>query len=404
MKQHLEEEQKTEKKNASLKIGALLFAAAVLVSIGYGLGKGTLTYGRLKNQVSQTQQSNLDIDSIEEVYNALKREYDGELDNKKLQDGIKQGLATASGDPYTEYFNAEDAKDFTGELQGEFTGIGAELSKEEERIVIISPIAGFPAEKAGLLPKDIIVEIDGQSAYNLTISEAVKKIRGPKDTKVKLGIVRDEKEALSFEITRDTIKVPSVQWSIKDNNVGYLKITRFADDTVGLSRKAAAEFTEKNVKGIIVDVRSNPGGELGSSVDIASLWLKPGQPVLFEKRGGKVIKTYSAKGGNSLTDIPTIVLINEGSASASEILAGALADSNAATLVGMTSFGKGSVQQLVPLSGESILKVTIARWYTPKDRNIDKEGIEPKVIIDRTSDDFKNNRDPQLDKALELLK
>lgn len=398
----MEEQTPPRQVGKGLKTGLLVFALVVMLGLGYGLGKGTLTFGRLKDKVSEQNTSSIDFTSVQELYDALKKQYDGQLDDTVLLEGIKQGLASASGDPYTEYFNAEGAKEFTDELQGEFTGIGAELGKEDKTIVIIAPIAGFPAEKAGLRPKDVIVEINGESAYDMSISEAVKRIRGERGTSVKLRVIREGTQDLTIDIVRDLIKIPSVEWSIKEDTIGYMKISRFSADTNSLARKAAAEFTAAGVKSVILDLRGDPGGELSAAVDVASLWLKPGDPVLFEKRDGKTIKTYSAKGGNSLTSIHTVVLINEGSASASEILAGALHDHEYAQLVGEKSYGKGSVQQLVRLNDGGVLKVTIARWFTPKDKNIDKEGISPDIEVKRTNEDFAANRDPQLDKALEL--
>ncbi len=397
------EEQSDSQPNGLLKILIFIFVAISLVAVGYGLGRGTLKLGNLQRQGSRSSQS-LDFSSVQEVYETLQAEYDGEVDTAKIVDGMKQGIAQSTGDPYTEYFNTEGAKEFQEELQGEFTGIGAELGKEDDAIVIISPIAGFPAEKAGLRPKDILVEINGESALKLTISEAVKKIRGPENTSVKLRIIRDGTQDLTLDITRALIKVPSVTWEIKEGNIGYLKIARFSEDTASLTRTAAAEFSNKDVTSVVLDLRSNPGGELIAAVDIASLWIDNGETVLLEKTGGKIVKTYTAKGGNSLGKTKTVILQNEGSASASEILAGALRDTGHATIVGDTSFGKGSVQQLLPLNGGGLLKVTIARWFTPKDKNIDKEGLEPDVKVERTSEDFAANRDPQLDKAVELVK
>jgi carboxyl-terminal processing protease len=223
-------------------------------------------------------------------------------------------------------------------------------------------------------------------------------------TKVKLKIIRDASKELDFEITRAQITIPSVESEILPGNIGYLKISRFSDDTASLSRDAANSFKKAGVKGVILDMRSNPGGLLDASVDVSSLWLPPGKTILEEKREGVVVKTFKAKGTAVLQGIPTVVLINEGSASASEITAGALKDNGAATLMGVKSFGKGSVQQLDKLPGGAILKVTIARWFTPSGKNIDKEGIEPDQKVERTDDDIKNNKDPQKDKAIEFLK
>lgn len=372
---------------------------------GVYAGSGQIPYLKnyrdLKSQNS-TLPSDLNYETVEEVYDSLRVAYDGKLTVEQLLDGLKGGLANASGDPYTEYLNAEDAKSFNDDLQGTFTGIGAELSKQNDTIVIVSPISGFPAEKAGLKPKDVITEIDGESAIGLSVSEAVKKIRGPKDSTVKLKVIRDSKEELSFDIVRDNITIASVKSEILEGNIGYLQISRFAEDTVKLSRAAAKSFKDANVKGVILDMRGNPGGLLDASVDVSSLWLKD-KTVLLEKRGDVVVKTFKSKGEATLAGIPTVVLINAGSASASEITAGALKDNGAATLMGTKSFGKGSVQQLDELSTGGSLKVTIARWFTPNNRNIDKEGIEPDQTIEITDADAEAGKDTQRDAAIQFL-
>lgn len=389
------------------RLGVTLLAAVLIFGLGLGIGAGRISLGTdtiFQKSVSKNLPANLDYATVEQVYDSLKSNFDGQLAVDDLLDGLKQGLARSTGDPYTEYLDPEAAKDFNNELQGTFTGIGAELSKDKNLIVIVSPISGFPAEKAGLKPKDAIIEIDGESAYDLSITEAVSKIRGPKGTKVKIKIIRNGSEELTFEIVRDQITIPSVEAEILDGNIGYLKISRFAEDTAGLARQAANNFTNAKVRGVILDVRGDPGGLLDAAVDLSSLWLTPGKTVLQEKRDGAVIKTYPAKGMAILAGMPTVVLINEGSASASEITAGALKDNGAATLIGVKSFGKGSVQRLINLGDGSMLKVTIARWYTPGGRNIDKEGIEPDQKVERTDEDIKNNRDPQQQAAIDFLK
>lgn len=378
-------------------IGLLLFG------FGWGIGSGVITLGSTNTPAQKDLPQDLEYRYVEEVYDRLRANYDGELALEKLQDGLKRGLTQATGDPYTEYLNAEESKEFDNELAGSFTGIGAELSREEEQITVVSPIAGYPAEKAGLKAKDIIVEIDGKSTYDLTLSEAVKRIRGPKGTVVKLTVVRDGSEELTLEITRDNINIPSVEYEIKDGNIGYLKISRFGEDTVGLATQAAEEFKRKNVQGVVVDVRNDPGGLLDASVDVAGLWLS-NKTVLTERRGGVTVQTFTTDADAPLEGIPTVVLVNEGSASASEILAGALKDNNAATLIGQKTFGKGSVQKLQELRSGGTLKVTIARWYTPAGKNIDKEGIEPDIKVELTDDDYKAKRDPQLEMALKNLR
>ena len=385
--------------------GALL--VLIVFEVGVGVGSGSMSFGRdalFRKSVSKDLPANLDYSSVEQLYDTLRKEYDGQLDAQKLLDGLKHGLAEASGDQYTEYLNADAAKEFDEDLNGSFSGIGAELDKEEKAIVIVAPIAGYPAEKAGLLPRDIIVEIDGKSAYDLRVTEAVSKIRGEAGTKVKLKVVRGGSKELEFEIIRQKITIPSVESQTLDGNIGYIKISRFAEDTNGLVREAATTLKQAGVKGVVVDLRSDPGGLLDSAVDASSHWLPRGQTVLKEKRDGLVVNEYPSRGYQTLQGVPTVVLIDEGSASASEIMAGALKDHGVATLIGTKSFGKGSVQQLERLRDGGVLKVTIARWYTPHDKNIDKEGIEPDQKVDRTADDIKNGRDPQKDAALKFLK
>lgn len=396
------------RKSLPIKLAAIVVGIALIFTAGYGVGSGELSLARLQtaNQSSQNDlPENLDFSSVEQVYDSLRANYDGELKTEELLDGLKKGLAEATGDPYTEYLNSEKSQDFDEQLSGSFTGIGAELSKENEVIIIVAPIAGFPAEKAGLRPKDIISKIDDESALNLSVTEAVKKIRGPEDTKVKLGIVREgEISELTFEITRKQINIPSVTTEILDGNIGYMKVGRFGEDTAQLARQAAQEFRQKSVNGVIVDVRNNPGGLLDASVELSDIWLNRGEIVLEERRGGKTTKTFRSTGRPILNGVPTVVLINEGSASASEIVAGALSDHGQARLVGEKTYGKGSVQQLVSFRDDTTLKVTIARWYTPGGRNIDKEGIEPDEEIKLTNEDFTAKRDPQKDRAHELLK
>ncbi len=342
---------------------------------------------------------------MQEVYDALRKDYDGQLDTTKLLDGLKAGLATAAGDPYTEYLNKDAANDFNQQLNGTFTGIGAELSKDDKgNLVVISPIAGFPAEKAGLKPKDIIAEIDGTTTNGMSITDAVNKIRGPKGTTVKLRIIRNSAQDITLNITRDQITVPSVTSKILDGNIGYLAISRYAEDTADLATKAANDFKQKNVKGAILDVRGDPGGLLDAAVSVSSLWLDPGKTILQERRDNVIIRSYVAQGVPVLKGIPTVVLINEGSASASEITAGALHDNGVAKLIGVKSFGKGSVQQLEKLTDGGVLKVTIARWYTPNGVNINKDGIKPDTEVKLSDDDAKAQKDPQLDAATAALK
>jgi len=385
-----------------VQIGGAIAAAVLIFTFGVGVGNGTITFNRLASQNGSLPDT-LDYTSVNQLYRTIKTNYDGKLDEQKLLDGMKTGMAQATGDPYTEYFNKQDAQDFNNQLQGSFTGIGAELGQDADKnLIVVSPIDGFPASKAGLRAQDMIVSIDGKSTSGMGIDDAVKKIRGPKDTKVKLDILRDKTESMSFTITRADIKIPSVNSKIEDG-IGYMQITQFSDDTADLATKAAQDFKDNNVKGIVLDMRDNPGGLLDAAVKISSLWLPEGKTILQEKRGGKVINTYTATGNDILNGIPTVVLINGGSASASEITAGALGDNNAATLIGEKSYGKGSVQQIQQLADGAEVKVTVARWYRPNGQNIDKKGIEPNQTVTMSEDDYKNGSDPQKDAATAKL-
>lgn len=374
----------------------------VVFWVGLSFGNGTIS---LTQPVSQNKSlpEDLNYAEVERMYDLLRQNYDGKLTADQLLDGLKSGLIKAAGDPYTEYFNAADAKEFNQQLEGTFSGIGAELGKDkDDNLIVVAPIAGFPAEKAGLRAKDLIVSINGKGTQDMSIQEAVNKIRGPKDTKVKLSVVRGS-ERKDFTITRQDIKIPSVKSEVLPNNIGYIQITQFWIDTAELTSQAAQKLKDAGVKGVVLDLRGNPGGTLEGAVDVASIWLPEGKTVLQEKRDGKVSNTYKAGGQPILAGLPTVVLIDEGSASASEILAGALKDNNAATLVGAKSYGKGSVQQIINLPDDGEVKITVARWYRPNGQNIDKKGITPDVKIDRTDEDYANNRDPQKDAAIEQL-
>ncbi len=380
----------------------LIFIAGFIFSSGWLVGAGKITFRSNSLSPLVIDQKTAPTDGINELYNALQSNYDGETADSAILDGLKAGLVKAAGDPYTVYLSEAEAKDFNSDLNGTFEGIGAELGKEGSFVTIIAPIKGTPAEKAGILPGDIIIEIDGESASDITIEEAVKRIRGEKGTEVKLTLIRDGAQ-VEVSIIRGTITIDSVEWR-KEGDIGIISIARFGDDTVELTRKAATELKDGGAKKIILDMRGNPGGLLDSAVGVSSIWLQKGSTVLLEKRGGVVIKTFKTSDQPILEGVKTVVLINKGSASASEIVSGALKDNGAATFMGTTSYGKGSVQQLMPLSSGGSLKVTIARWFTPNGETIDKTGITPDTVVERTTEDIKAKLDPQLDAAIASLK
>lgn len=367
--------------------------------LGLGVGNGSIQIRAFKSE-NKNLPKDLDYKTVEQVYDSLKQNYDGQLDVNKLLDGLKHGIAQSIGDPYTEYFTPKEAKDFNDQINGTFEGIGAELGKDKDgNLIVIAPITGNPAEKAGLKSKDIIINIDGKPTSNMSVDEAVGNIRGKAGTNVTLKVVRNKSQTLSFSIIRANIKIPSVDSKIINGNIGYMKISEFAPDTGDLAQKAAESFKKANVKGVILDLRGDPGGELSAAVDVSGIWLTQGQTVLTTRRDGIVQDTYYAKGSSTLAGVPTVVLINDSSASASEITAGALHDNKYASLMGIKSFGKGVVQDIINFGDGSMLKVTIARWYTPDGKNIDKQGIEPDKIVKLSDADTKAGKDTQLSAA-----
>jgi carboxyl-terminal processing protease len=378
-----------------------IFVAVSVFTSGWLFGAGKLTF-RSSSFIPVADNRQAPREGINELYQQLIDNFDGEISDEDILNGQKSGLVAAANDPYTEYLTAEETKEFNEGLNGSFEGIGAELSKEGNFVIIVSPIKGTPADKAGIQPGDVIIEIDGESAADITVTEAVTRIRGPKGEEVVLTIIREGQE-LVVPITRDTITIESVEWEKRDNT-GIITISRFGDDTVELTRKAAQELKEQGITSIVLDMRANPGGLLDAAVGVSGVWLKKGSTVLEEKQNGVVVQTFKTSSQPILAGMPTIVLINGGSASASEIVAGALHDNKAATLLGEQTFGKGSVQRVIPLSGGGSLKVTIARWFTPDGKNIDKEGIAPDQVIELTTEDREADRDPQLDEALKQLK
>lgn len=342
----------------------------------------------------------LDTEVMKEAYRQLAANYDGDLDANKLSDGAARGMVKAVGDDYTTFLDKEEAAEFNKSLNGEVSGIGAEIGVRNLQPTVLRVLDDSPAKKAGLKTGDIFVAVNGTSVAGETASGVADKVTGEAGTTVKLTMRRGS-ESLDFSITRAQISDPSVRWSVSDD-VGILTISRFDDNTGSLARKAAKEFIDKGVKSVIVDLRNNGGGYLTAAQEVASLWLDSGKTVVTEKSRGQVTETVKASGNPTLKGKKTVVLVNGSSASASEIVAGALKDYQAATLVGEKTFGKGTVQKVINLSDDRILKVTVARWYTPQDRNITKEGIQPNQTVKMSSDDNNAGRDPQMVRAKEL--
>lgn len=399
-------EEKNTSGGARIKFYGLAVAvAAAIFTLGVFIGNGTIDLTVPGRQTSQTGlPKTLDFANINEVYTALRQNYNGKLTEQQVLDGMKHGLANSTGDPYTAFFTAKEAQQFTEQLQGTFTGIGAQLDQDSEgNIIVVAPIAGSPAEAAGVRAQDIIAAINSESTSGLTAQSAVTKIRGPKGTDVTLTLIRNKSQTIKLTIKRDDIMVPSVTSKILDGNIGYLQVSQFSDSTFTLAKEAVASFEKAGVTKIVLDLRDNPGGLVDAAVNISSLWLPKDATIMQEKRGGTVVDTLKATGTNPLAGKQTVVLLNGGSASASEITAAALHDNKAATIIGEKSYGKGVEQQIIPFNDGSQLKVTVADWNRPNGQNINKKGITPDQEVKMTEEDYKNKTDPQLDAATAYL-
>ena len=345
----------------------------------------------------RTSNKTIDLSSVQKTYQELIANYDGKLDTQKLIYGANRGLVEAAGDPHTSYMDPDEAKEFDKSLSGQIGGgIGAEIGLRNNKPTIIKPLENSPAQKAGIKAGEVIVKVNDESSSDWSVDKVVSKIRGEIGTSVKLTLL-SEGQTREVSVVRQNIVSPAVESEV-DGEIGILKVNRFGDDTVSLSRKYASEFVEKGVKKVILDLRNNPGGTVGAAQGLLGIWLD-NQIAMTERRGSEIVKTLRTTGAPILGNMKTVVLINGNSASASEITAGALREYGKATLVGQKSYGKGSVQIVLGLPGGSQMKVTEARWYTPKGKNIDKTGIEPDAKVDLSSDDVNNNVDPQMDKA-----
>lgn len=352
---------------------------------------------------SATLEEDLDFNMFWQVWNLVKESYYKQpVSDKQLFYGSLKGILAGAGDPYTMFFDPEEAKSFLANLNGSFQGIGAEIGLKEETLVIIAPLDGSPAQKAGLRPGDLIVKIDETQTDGMTVEEAVMMIRGEKDTVVTLSVRRQgEPEIITFKITRDNIVVDSVKWKIDENNFMRVSVSTFNDETIALFNAMMQEALKKDVDGMIIDLRNNPGGLLKTAVDLASAWT--GYETVVIEREHEKAQSFKGVKQARLDGIKTVVLVNGGSASASEIFAGALQDYGYATIVGTQTYGKGSVQDYLNFSDGSAVKITTAQWYTPKGRGINETGITPDIIVDYSFEQFKNDVDPQQDTAIQIL-
>ncbi|EKD46891.1 MAG: hypothetical protein ACD_67C00025G0001, partial [uncultured bacterium] len=361
-----------------------------------------------ENKEKAGDTENIDFSLFWNVWDLLKDKYvdADKLDAMDLYYGAINGMMQATGDPYTTFLTPDENKKFSEDISGNFEGIGAELGIKGGILTIVAPLSGMPAEKAGLRSGDKIIKINGETASDMTIEEAVDNIRGGKGTSVTLTIFREgEEETKDISVQRGVINVKSVNLEFKEGNIASIEITRFGDDTTKGFSDAIAKVRAQKSKGLIIDLRNNPGGYLESAIDIASKLIPRGNIVVIEENGDKSQKKMHTRGGDVGSGIETVVLINEGSASASEILAGALKDNRSnVTLIGKKSFGKGSVQEFIEMPQGTAAKITVARWLTPKGTQINEQGISPDKEIELSNDDFENERDPQMDEAVKFLK
>ncbi len=386
---------------------------ALVVWILIGFMFGWVTNGIVSAEVSSGEvvtfedaPADASLSLFWDVWNSLEKSY-VETDKLNTQNqiyGAIAGMVNSLGDPYTVFMTPEETNSFHQSLGGELEGIGAELTVKDGLLMVISPLKGSPAEKAGLLPGDYIYMVDGKLTSDMTLFEAIKAIRGAPNTQVELTVVRkDSVEPIIMKITREKINVPSTELTY-EGNIAILSVSQFGDSTYAEFEVAVNQLLLKPADGLIIDLRLNGGGYLDTSVEMMSEFFKDKVKAVIVKRRAEDNEVMYTKGNGKLTDIKMAILINEGSASASEILAGAFQDYKRAIIIGTKSFGKGSVQELSSLTDGSSLRMTIAKWYTPNDRSIDHTGITPDTVVEMEPSKIGTEEDIQLQAAIDYLK
>jgi carboxyl-terminal processing protease len=388
-----------------LKQNLVFFFLILAILVAFGLGTW---YGKSQVVCKVCPPEEVDFSLFWEAWDTLKEKFvdKGKFDVQEMIYGAISGMVESLEDPYTIFLNPEDTKKFIEDVSGTFEGVGMEIGMREGQLQVIAPLERTPAQRAGLRAGDRIMEVDGKSTADMTVDEVVDLIRGPKGTEVALTIYREDwEETREVKIIRDVIEVPSLEWELKDGNIAYLELYQFSERAAFDFQMAAIEILNSEADRIVLDLRNNPGGYLEVAQDIAGWFLEKGDIVTIEDFGeGEEDVLYKAEGNATLLSYPIVVLINEGTASGSEILAGALRDNRGVKLIGQTSFGKGSVQELEKLEEGSSLKITIAKWLTPSGQLITDEGLEPDIEVELTEEDYEAERDPQLDKAIEIIK
>ena len=399
----MNEEKKWEEKKVSfggaIVVGAIFSVVCFVLGFNWNAWFGG--FGPYLGLSNIQTSSNIDWSPLNEVYNQLAETYNGEIDNADVIEGAKKGLVESLGDVYTVYMNSEEAEEFNKDLHGEVgCGVGVEMGLRDGYVRVLRTLPDNPARKAGILAGDILYKVDGEEVYSLSTEDISKKVRGEEGTEVTITVVRDGEEK-SFTMKREKINNVSAYVEY-DGSTAIVTVTRFDEDTGKMVTRFTNDFEKKGVKKVILDLRGNGGGYVSSAQELLSLWIDK-EPVLLQKskyRGDSTTEAYSGKA--ILKDMKTIVLVNGSTASASEIVAGALQDYEKATIVGETTYGKGVVQELFNLSDGGLLKVTTASWYTPKERSINGTGITPDVEVERSYEDINAMKDPQMDKAKKL--
>lgn len=393
------------KKQKQVNLGTTIFSSLITLAIGIFLGANwNNLYLQFSPYINPAQKvtSNIKWDDLNEVYSQISSNFDGSIDKTKLIEGAKKGLTAALDDPYTAYYDSKEAAEFKSDLKGEIkeAGVGIEMMKQGDYVVVTRTLPNNPARKAGVHAGDIIFAINGEEVWDKDTEIIASKLRGPSGEKVKLTVARD-KQKLDFELVREKINNVSADITYQDKTA-IISVYRFSEDTGTLVQSFTKDFKNKGINKVILDLRNNGGGYVTAARDLLSLWLD-GDKILTQKSAtiGQTI-TYAKRGEATLKDMKTIVLVNSATASASEIVAGALKDYKKATILGTKTYGKGVVQTMLELSGGSLLKITTAHWYTPEGQTINKTGISPDVEVERSYSDINSGKDPQLDKAKTL--
>ena len=391
-----------------LRYGLLVVLVALVLGASFGAGVGLGLYvAPGQNQpagVADEQQEQFGI--FWEAWEIVRRDFfhpESEPQPLEMTYGAIRGMVASMGDPNTLFVEPAQTSIWEQDLQGEFEGIGATVNMKDGRLVIVQPLPGSPAEKAGLLPDDVVLTVDGQSIEGMELLDAINLIRGPEGTVVILGISREGHDGvIDVSMERGMIELATLDAEMLDDGIAYVRLREFNGRADSLMRSALERLMNEEPKGLILDLRSNPGGFLGTAVDIGGQFIDKGV-ILIERSKNGVEREHRARKGGLATEVPLVVLVNGSSASASEIVAAAVQDHKRGILVGQPTHGKGSVQNSHHLSDGSSIRVTVSRWYTPNDHEISPQGLTPDILVERKADDGIQGRDPQLDRAREYL-